>query len=178
MLIRPATINDAVALADVHVRTWQAAYADILPAGYLATLDPAARVEPWRQRLDGRVPPAETFVADHHGIITGFVSVGAFRYADDATSAGDAAEVYAIYVDPDSWSTGTGRALMSAAITHLAAARFREIFLWVFEENHRARSFYKRAGFAPDGTSVVDMTDRGGAYETRAVELRYRLLVD
>ncbi len=182
MMIRPATDDDAAALAAVHVRTWQGAYAGILPDGYLAALDPIARREPWRQRLAGRIPPSETFVAERDGTIVGFVSVGPFRAGNDARNPpGDnpaAGEVYAIYVDPDAWSTGAGRALMATAVTHLSGAGFRTIRLWVLERNARARRFYEVAGFRPDGVSVIDITDPGGPYECQTPELRYMLLID
>jgi RimJ/RimL family protein N-acetyltransferase len=83
--------------------------------------------------------------------------------------------VYAIYVDPDRWSTGTGRALMDTAVAHLHDAGFVEIRLWVLDDNPRARRFYERAGFRADGVTKVDTFDAGGRFETEAVEVRYAL---
>jgi RimJ/RimL family protein N-acetyltransferase len=44
------------------------------------------------------------------------------------------------------------------------------VVLWVFEENHRARSFYESAGFAlePDSRKLIEI---GGS---RYPEVRYR----
>ncbi len=176
-MIRSAVLDDADELASVHVRTWQAAYAHILPTGYLDALDPGERADGWRKRLGGRVPPTETFVAERDDRIIGFASVGSFRFESESKPSLEIAEVYAIYVHPDHWSTGAGRDLMTSGVTHLAEAGFREIRLWVFEANERARRFYQRAGFTFDGTTAVDTTDRGGAYETSATELRYTLVV-
>jgi len=171
MQIRTATLDDADSLALVHVQTWQAAYAEILPAGYLAALDLTAWIARWRRNLAARTASTRTLVAEDNGKIVGFASVGPYR-AKDGVEPG-IGEVYAIYAHPTSWSTGAGRALTDAAIAHLTEAGLPEIRLWVFADNPRARRFYERAGFVPDGTSEMDTIDPEGPYETTAEELRY-----
>ena len=89
-------------------------------------------------------------------------STGASRDEDEI------GELYAIYVDPDAWSTGAGRALMASAEKRLAA-EWDAALLWVLEENPRARVFYERAGWAPDGVRKAE--ERFGV---RAPEVRYR----
>ena len=42
---------------------------------------------------------------------------------------------------------GYGKELLKTAISELSAQGFQEIFLWVLEENNRARHFYERCGF-------------------------------
>ncbi|RAS29045.1 hypothetical protein BCL80_107157 [Streptomyces avidinii] len=46
--------------------------------------------------------------------------------------------------------------------------RIRDITLWVLKENVRARRFYERAGFRPDGAE--ETFEAGGA---RVPEVRY-----
>jgi hypothetical protein len=43
--IRPLTDADIDPVAALHVRTWQAGYAGIIPADFLAALDPAVFAE-------------------------------------------------------------------------------------------------------------------------------------
>jgi len=43
MLLRPAVPDDALAVAQMHVRTWQVAYRDLLPAEFLDQLRPVDR---------------------------------------------------------------------------------------------------------------------------------------
>ena len=75
-------------------------------------------------------------------------------------------EIYAIYVHPDAWSTGAGRALMTAALDDLGAG---PVVLWVLTVNRRAQRFYRLAGFRPDGTEkLADMPDG------QLPEIRYR----
>jgi GNAT superfamily N-acetyltransferase len=85
-----------------------------------------------------------------------------------AGSAGEVAELYALYVDPGWWSTGTGRALMTQVLATVREAGYAAITLWVLEANARARRFYHRAGFAADGARH-NLPDLGGV-----TEIRYR----
>jgi RimJ/RimL family protein N-acetyltransferase len=58
-------------------------------------------------------------------------------------------------VTPAHWSTGAGRALTDAALDGLRVAGYRRVVLWTLTENARARRFYAKAGFAPDGATNV-----------------------
>jgi len=80
--------------------------------------------------------------------------------------AGLVGELYALYVAPAWWSTGTGRALMGHVLTALRADGFPRAVLWVLADNARARRFYERAGFTPDGGTNV-LAGLGGVLELR-----------
>jgi hypothetical protein len=45
MLLRPAEPDDALAVARVHVRSWQAAYRTLIPDDYLDQLRPEDRAQ-------------------------------------------------------------------------------------------------------------------------------------
>lgn len=152
----------------MHIRTWQQAYAHALPAEYLAGLDLPARVARWQQTLTTGIGPQQTLVAGTDQVV-GFVSVGPDR--NDPTLG----EVYAIYVDPDHWSTGVGKLLMDAAVDELRGAGFAIARLWVLVDNPRARRFYDRYGFAPDGAEKVDTIGAHTPHATDVAELRYAL---
>jgi GNAT superfamily N-acetyltransferase len=85
-----------------------------------------------------------------------------------AGAAGRVAELYALYVHPDWWSTGTGRALMDRSLARVCTTGYTSIMLWVLQDNARARRFYGRAGFAADGARHV-LDDLEGV-----TEIRYR----
>lgn len=161
MEIRRATAEDAAGIARAQERGWQAAYRHVFPA---EELDRGGfiEVERWSERLVR--PPAgwSTFVAVRDGQVAGFTSVGPSR---DEEGIG---ELYAIYVDPDAWSTGTGRALIEHAEAQLAA-EYTVATLWVLEDNPRARQFYERAGWAVDGARKAE-----SRWGVRAPEVRYR----
>ena len=153
MEIRRATVADARAIADVHVRTWQAAYEHVFGVERLAGLDVDRRASGWERRLgDGWA----TFVAEKDGRVLGFVSVGE-------------GELDAIYVLPEAWGSSAGGALMSAAVGALRAAGNEEAVLWVLEDNPRARRFYEREGWRADGGR------EGEHLGVRTAEVRYRI---
>jgi GNAT superfamily N-acetyltransferase len=165
--IRPITDDDIDAVAGVHVRSWQSGYAGIVPADYLAGLDPVVFAE--RRRSWPPRSRTQTLVAEVDDTIVGFSMLGPYRItrADLDPQVG---EVYAIYLDPERWGTGIGRQLMDATKAALTGFGFGSFRLWVLEANDRARRFYERAGMRPDG-------DRGlytpGDTGVELPELRY-----
>jgi GNAT superfamily N-acetyltransferase len=80
------------------------------------------------------------------------------------------AEIAAIYVTPDAWRGGVGTALLDAALTEVRARGCKSVTLWVLVDNHRARDFYARFGFTPDGAAMLHEA-------SGQTELRLRRLV-
>jgi GNAT superfamily N-acetyltransferase len=156
--------DDTEAVGRVHVRAWQATYADVMPAAFLANIDAAARAEYWRVTIERRLPLHGQLVAVVDGAPVGFAAIGLAR--NDQQRRG---EVYAINVDPDWIGRGVGQPLFSAAIAALSDMGFTSLVLWVVRENARARHFYERNGWGPDGAE--QRVEFGDAI---VVELRYR----
>ena len=167
ILVRRASPDDARAIAEVVVTGWQTAYRGILPDEFLDSLRVDAREVAWREML-GRDAAGGTpaWVAEHAGTVVGFVSSGPPRDKDVPRSA---AEIYAIYVLPQSWRQGLGRDLLETAVAHWQGGGTLTMVLWVFEANERARSFYEAMGWQPDGGRQELVL--GG---TAAFEVRYR----
>jgi GNAT superfamily N-acetyltransferase len=167
--IRPLAEADIDPVAELHVRAWRAGYAGIVPAAVLDALDPAAFAA---ARRDRPVPPgALTLVAVEDSTIVGFASHGPYRVQQRPEEFDpEAAELYAVYVDPDRWGAGTGRALLAEVTRALRVVGCPELRLWVFEANDRARRFYERAGMAPDGTRH---TYTPGGSTAELPEIRY-----
>src|SRR4051794_21398895 len=163
--IRPASEADAAAVAQVHVRSWQEAYAGIIPDAYLASLDAAERTAQWARYLrDGPAEDIRTWVAAAPDRLVGFVTVGPSR--DEDARRGDR-EIFSIYLDPGTWGHGVARDLMRTVIA--AVGPTTPISLWVLADNERARHFYRRHGFQADGVDRYD--DVGGE---SLLEVRYR----
>jgi GNAT superfamily N-acetyltransferase len=164
--IRQARVADARQIGLVHVRSWQGAYQGLVPQDYLDQLDPASRAAGWRRTLSRPDERAGVFVAESGEEIVGFASAGRSRDEDASAATG---ELYAIYMLPQRWGRGAGRALMSASVSHLSSADFKEATLWVLESNTRTRGFYAKGGWEPDGATKTDES-RGFPL----VEVRYR----
>jgi GNAT superfamily N-acetyltransferase len=160
MEVRTATEADADAIEGIRVRAWRVAYRHVFPPAELDAMPiDAAR---WRDRIADPPNGWTTLVADRDGEVIGFTALGPSR---DGAPVG---ELYAIYVDPEAWSTGAGRALIQST-EELLAASFDEAILWVLEENPRARRFYELFGWTHDGGR--QLFER---YGVRAPEVRYR----
>jgi GNAT superfamily N-acetyltransferase len=148
MVVRPARPADALAVAGVHVRSWQVGYRGLMPDEHLDGLRPEERATRY---TFGSADPAEplTLVATDDGDddVWGFATISPARDPDRA----GAGEVCALYVDPARWDTGVGRVLMGAARDRLTELGFTEAVLWVLEGNQRAERFYRRDGWRPDG---------------------------
>ena len=192
--IRAGSAADAAQVAAVQREGWFAAYEGIIPAEIIDRVtapDDGARVRqsfrtrPWQRMLVAVAPDqedADRKDADQEGAsIVGYASFGP---ETDVLSApwphplttegkdGKVAELYALYVRPAWWSTGTGRALMERVLARTSGTGYLFITLWVLRDNRRARRFYERAGFAPDGMTNV----LGGL--GCVTEVRYRRALD
>jgi ribosomal protein S18 acetylase RimI-like enzyme len=152
--VRLARLGDAPAIAAIHVRTWQDAYRELLPASLLADLDVADRTRMWEGMLASPRPRTATLVAEDGGTVVGFCSVGADRLSGaDGPETDATGEVYAIYVRPDAQGMGVGAALMTAAFETLRGDAFTSAILWVLAGNAPAIAFYERMGWQADGAT-------------------------
>jgi ribosomal protein S18 acetylase RimI-like enzyme len=153
-ITRP-TLDDLEEMGQVHVQVWREAYAGLLPADYLAALDPTVGPRRWRKRIERIDSEVVWWLARDDAGIAGMVTVGPAR-DDDAPVP---LELYAINVLRRVHGTGLADDLMAVAVGARAA------YLWVLDGNHRAQAFYRRHGF----------TDEGGRKpepNTGAVEIR------
>ena len=148
MLIRPAALPDAHALTDVHTSSWRTGYRDILSARVLDEIC-ATRLERWTQSLSDASSIYTTLLAELDGRVAGFASYSPSRDADDDKQI--VAELCALYVHPDFWNRGCGRALTSAVIERVRQGAGRDLIVWCLTNNGLGRRFYERVGFTLDG---------------------------
>lgn len=144
----PATVDDLLAVAEIHVRSWQAAYRDLLPTGYLAGLDVGDRLSRWRMVFDRHGPDDALMIATTAAGPIGFASMGRGRLAPRM----DQGEIHAIYLLDSAWGLGIGRALFEAGARHFRARGFALAHLWVLAGNARAINAYRAWG----GTLATD----------------------
>ena len=147
--VRRAAPEDARTIADIQIETWR----DDVRRRHAAGGARRARRRRAYAHLGAIGSPSTAtaqFVVGAHGAEVGFVSAGPCRHEDVS------GEVYAIYVRPEAWGTGSGWALMDAAVDWLAE-RWQEAILWVAEENPRARRFYERYGWVAETTRVEEV---------------------
>jgi ribosomal protein S18 acetylase RimI-like enzyme len=160
-------VADAVAIARVHVRAWQAAYGGgLMPDEYLESLSVEERAVIWSRALQQPLRPrrARLVIEDDGGTIVGFILVGPAG-GDHAATEG---ELFAINVDPDHWGTGAAAALHDAGMDQMRKAGFDRAVLWVHPKNARARRFYESHGWQSD-----DLERREDVMGVEVPEVRY-----
>lgn len=147
MTVRPARPGDEQAIAEVHVRTWQAAYRGQVPDKFLDELSIARRTGMWRRIIDDSHPPAnQAFVLEENQRVVGFAHVTPSR---DHDADGDVGELTAIYVLRESWRAGGGRMLLDHALAGLSAAGFSAATLWVLGPTRAHGGSMRRWGGPP-----------------------------
>src|SRR4051812_42837783 len=147
--LRTGNDIDLLLVGALHFRSRAAAYAHILSPETLATPSAAALADWWSERWKWEQDTHRLTVAEDFERIVGFSYVG-------PSETEGAAELYAIHVDPAVVGTGVGRLLMANALEELAAVGGERAVLWVLEDNERARRFYDRGGWSPDGETRVE----------------------
>ena len=143
MTIRDAEVADAQAIGEVHVASWQAAYAGLMPDSFLAGLSVESRAASWARHIGNGAGPV--LVAEEDGVIAGFAAFGPGR-------------LYALYLLPEYWGRGLGRALHDRVVEGLPGD---SAVLWVLSTNERAKAFYVRQGWVDDGATQTETIDEG-----------------
>ncbi len=165
-MVREPVVDDAMALGRVHVRAWQAAYGGgLMPADYLEHLSADERGAMWASALAGPAHPKRArYVGDADGEVAGFIVVG----PEDDDIAAPRGQVFVINVDPDHWGSGIAGELFAAGIAALESFGFESAVLWVLPGNARARAFYERRGWSPDGSTKTETI-----LDVEVTEIRY-----
>lgn len=141
--IRPARPSDAPAIAKVHVETWRATYAGLVPDAYLVGMSEEGQTFVWRKLLARGAGSESVLVAEapRGGPVVGFGSYGRAR----PSGLPYGGEIYTLYVAVDWQSQGIGRRLLAGLFGSLVEAEVPGAFLWVLSGNP-TRFFYEAMG--------------------------------
>lgn len=137
MVIRNMRRSDEAEVGRLYVRSWQAGYKGLLPQNYLDGLGA------WRWDSKFTDLPGSFVITDGAAIVGHSCARPA---ADEAMSGWG--EVWTLYVLPEYWGRGCGRALLDNSVNWLNEQGFDRVYLWVLETNSRARRFYENCGFS------------------------------
>ena len=157
--IRRAEAGDAAAIGRVHVETWQATYAGLLPDGLLAGMSDVRQAAYWSSLLGNPQEARGVFVADEPSMgVVGFGSCGPVRDPPEGLDGRETrvGEVYTLYVEPDFQNQGLGRRLLDALFRQLSADGCDAAILWMLADNP-SRFFYEGMGGELVGQRVDTM---------------------
>jgi GNAT superfamily N-acetyltransferase len=158
--IRPATADDAPAIARVRVDCWRTAYRGLIPDAYLDAMDVDASTALWDRVLRAAPNSASVFVADDDGEVVAFAAGNMLEEPKHGLNA----ELSAAYVRRDHQRMGIGRRLVDAVARAQRAHGANGLIVWVIAGNKGARAFYEGLGatllieqpFEWDGMPLVE----------------------
>jgi ribosomal protein S18 acetylase RimI-like enzyme len=138
--IRAALLEDAPAIAALHVAVWREAYRDLAPPEAMRALDVAKRLARWVEMLE--TAERTVLVAECAGRIVGIGTAGAATVPE----LGGHGEILYLYVHPTHGRAGIGRALMRRLALALQRKGYGSVALGVVEGNRPAIDFYRKLG--------------------------------
>lgn len=144
--IRPALLEDAKILGEIHALTWKHAYKGIMPDVVLDGITIEKRTLYFEKALSEK--REEDFLIFLQDQPVGLICIGKCR-DDDADS--DVGEIWGIYILPEYQGKGVGTCSIKWALEELESRGYKRVTLWVLEDNHHARKFYECMGFLYKG---------------------------
>jgi ribosomal protein S18 acetylase RimI-like enzyme len=139
--LRAPAVDEAEAIARLHIACWREAYAGIVPAEALANADLAERTEKWRRSITD--PDSFALVAFAGAEPVALVLA---RPASEPDAPEGEGAIAALYVRASHYRLKLGSRLMAAAARWWRARGGRTLRLGVLAENPRAIAFYERMG--------------------------------
>lgn len=148
LVIRKLNLNDSrEEISNVYEQSWKYAYKGIVLQDYLDSIPKGQ----WCRAFDN--PERYTIVMLEGDKIIGTSSYCKSRWDDYK----DWGEIISIYFLPEYMGKGYGKYLLETAVEELKLMGFKTIFLWVLEDNHRARHFYEKYEFKDSGAYRNDV---------------------
>lgn len=159
--IRAAKKEDATSLANIIVESWKSAYSEIIPKDEITRyLD-----------KDRRKIQFEKFIENGEIVLIGLLNEMpcglVFANKDNDEGLENCGSIYSIYLLEETWGKGLSSKLMDQTIEILKEEGCKQISLWVYDENIRARKFYEKHDFIFDGSKKYSR------FSNKPLELRY-----
>lgn len=153
------SMDDRNKLSNIYEESWKHAYRGIIPQDYLNAIPKGQ----WNKNFD--ITGWNTVVLIKDGAYIGTSSFCKSRFEKYS----DSGEVISIYLLPEYMGKGYGNKLLNFVMNEIIEQGFKEVFLWVLEDNHIARRFYENYGFEFDGDYIDDNIGGKNLREVRYV---------
>lgn len=152
--IRTARTEDAVELAALKLRTFretflEEGFAIPYPPADLAIFESGSYAVP-AVAAELADEGKQTWVADADGRLLGYAQVGPCKLPHPEAGE-EQGELYQLYVLREAQGMKLGKALLDAAMAHLAALRPGPVWLGVWSGNDKAQAVYAARGFEKVG---------------------------
>ena len=145
---RTATVRDAESLSALGTATFIDTFGHLYQPGDLAIFLENHSPGTWMRELADTAFAIR--VAEIDGRLVGYAKLGPPHLPFEPR--GEAAELRQLYVVEEMKGQGIAHALIEWVIERARERRADHLYLSVFTDNHRARRFYEKFGFEPEGT--------------------------
>ena len=167
MIIRDFDIQDLDALAEVHSMSKQVAEKGIIYDEDLALFTPDYYRRKWAEwsKFEG----STIRTAWDGDRMVGFSSFGRVKTRpafDKGVVPRYGGEIYCLYVHPDHFRQGVGKALFVNACKGLNDQKLSTMLLWALKKNKRACDFYESMGGERVGKQKIDIGLKSWAEES------------
>jgi len=154
--VRAAVAGDAAEIARIQQVTWRTAFGDLLGEQALRQLEATAEQQ-WAEAIAH--PDTTVHVATEGRHTVGFCVAGPAPDGEVAGASGELPEdaartglIATILVEPRWGRRGHGGRLLADAARTLRHSGAERGIIWVAESDSATLSFFRRAGWDPDGT--------------------------
>lgn len=138
------SLDDRNLISKIYEDSWRFSYKGIIPQDFLDKIPKGN----WNKNFDISDWKTVVFILDGNYIGTSSFSKSRLEKYNES------AEVISIYFLPKYIGLGYGKRLLDFVVKELKEMGYTEVFLWVLEDNYRARNFYEKYGFKLDSDFV------------------------
>ena len=141
MEVREAILKDVETISRIYALSWKEGYRGIISEKYLDALKEDYWISFFTKGIEEKTIFAKVLLDNN--LIIGCIAYGMAR-----ESAYEGwGEIYSLYLLPNYYDRGLGSLLINEAMQEFKEAHHKGIYLWVLEENKRARRFYEKHHF-------------------------------
>jgi GNAT superfamily N-acetyltransferase len=134
---REARLEDAGAIADILVTSWQSAYPELLDPDYLRAMDKKRYTQMYAESIFK--VREKIFIAESGSTVLGFI------LGNLLTEGPYDCEVKELYVHPEQQGKGIGNALLTAMTAFFREAGMKRMLIWALR-GARNNDFYQKMG--------------------------------
>ena len=143
--IRLAIPSDAPDMADVHMRSWEIAYKDIIPLDFIIEKNSTRHALYKRVITDEN---ANSYVIQYNGKTVGIMRIAS---PQDDDIKDEFYEIHYLYLHSDYFRMGIGFKSINFAFDKTRSLGKKGMSVWVIAENVNSIKFYEKCGFIKDG---------------------------
>lgn len=147
LTIRLALPTDALDMAEIHMRSWEIAYKDIIPREFICEKNTT------RQALYKRVITYENtnaYVIQYNKNTMGIMKIAPCQ---DNDLNEDFYELHYVYLHPNYFRMGIGTKSLEFAFDIARKLNKKYMTVWVLADNINSIKFYEKCGFTKDDKS-------------------------